>query len=327
MAQGRKWTQEELEYLHDKWGIKTIPQIAKAMGKSENAVKIKSVRIGLGCFKDSSEYLPALQVSKLLGIDVHTVTNYWIPKCGLKFKWVNPQGGRKFKYIKLSVLEKWLEAHPDNWDSRRVEMFALGFEPDWLKEKRKADQLLPSRKAQKYTRQEDMQLIAFFKTGRYTYQEIGDMLCRSRESVERRISRLDVWGTGKYIGNVKSGLRKQNRENLTRLQLISQLHDLLLARRNELAFDGFWQKDMCTNWHDIRGCTAGESDCDSCTSFVRIKEQYCVRCGKTFFERDSSRYCSNCRETRKRQQQKKWATMKSRGKFVDYEEEYPRKTG
>ncbi|MEG1391217.1 MAG: hypothetical protein RSD07_12710 [Angelakisella sp.] len=60
---------------------------------------------------------------------------------------------------------------------------------------------------------------------------------------------------------------------------------------------------MCQHWDDLKGCTANETDCDSCTSFQRIREQYCRRCGATVFSRTKlpDRLCQRCRQQRKTQ--------------------------
>jgi hypothetical protein len=208
----RDWTKEEIEQLQDLWGPKTIPQIAKIMGRTNNAIKVKSSRLGLGAYKDSSEYLSAQQVSSLLGVDSHTVTNYWIPKCGLKCRKIALLGKKKFKYIRMDNLLRWLEHNQDKWDSRRVELYALGVEPEWLKAKRKADMKLPARKAQKWTREEDKRLIFLFKTGNYTIAQIAEQMGRTLPGIEHRLSRLDVWGTGGYIGDKQRPLAAENQQ-------------------------------------------------------------------------------------------------------------------
>lgn len=43
---------------------------------------------------------------------------------------------------------------------------------------------------------------------------------------------------------------------------------------NDLGYDPYWQRFMCMNWDDIGGCSAGCTDCDSCTAFRRIQPQY-----------------------------------------------------
>lgn len=124
------------------------------------------------------------------------------------------------------------------------------------------------------------------------------------------------WGTG--APDPKDyPIRLAFRHSKTRTEVkdnLSELMGLLLHRRNELGYDPYWQRFMCQNWHDLKGCTAGCENCDECTEFRRIRPQYCSRCGTTFFERAENRFCPNCRTARKRQAQKKWAVMSSRAR-------------
>lgn len=306
-CKGPDWTQEELDYIREVWGDKTVPQIAKHLGRSITAVKVKTARLGYTGQKWSGEMMSARKVSELLGVDVHTVCDFWVPKCGLKAK--QRQLGVTKKTTTIIMFEdllEWLEAHQDLWDSRRVEMYALGMEYDWLKEKRKTDADKPVRKAQKWTQQEDDRLIALFKRGGMTYAEIGAELGRPASGVEHRLQRLDVWGNGKYIGDTKQAQRKAVKENFERLCFIIRLRDVLLAHRNSMDFGQYWQKDLCQLWDDVKGCTAGCTDCDSCAEFKRIKPQYCARCGGTFFEREKNRFCQPCRTARKKAAQRKF---------------------
>lgn len=305
-CRGKDWSQEELDYIREVWGQKTIPEIARKLGRSINAVKIKTQRMGYTGQKWYGEMMSARKVSELLGVDVHAVCDYWIPKCGLKGK--SKRLGETKKTTTIIMFEdllKWLEQHQDLWDSRRVELYGLGMEYDWLVEKRKRDALLPIRKAQKWTSQEDSRLIYLFKRGDMTHEQIGAELGRSRAAVEHRLLRLDVWGTGKYIGDTSQISRKAKRERLEHKSLIIQLQRVLLARRNSMEYGEFWQKDLCMNWDNVVGCKAGCTDCDSCTEFLRIQPQYCVRCGSTFFERTENKRCLRCRTARKNQAARK----------------------
>lgn len=317
MPRGRSWTKDEIEYLSENWGRFTIPQLAKKLNRSENAVKIKIVRFGLGRAVTNANCLNARQLSDLMGVDVHAVTDYWIPKCGLKAKHKAPHGQRKQWFISMDILIRWLENNQDKWDSRRIEEFTFGPEPDWLKQKRAADRILPDRRLQKWSNKEDSEAIRLFKTGNYTYQQIGDILGRSAPSVEHRIHRLDVWGTGKHISESE---RQQRKNDYQRKAVISQLMRVLLTHRNQICFDAYWQKDMCTHWDDVKGCTSGESDCDSCVSFQRIKPQYCHRCGATIWDRSEKHICDRCAAARKKQAQRKFAILHSRGMRFEQEE-------
>lgn len=63
---------------------------------------------------------------------------------------------------------------------------------------------------------------------------------------------------------------------------------------------------ICGSDLDCDGCPQDkDGSCDEYTKFQRIREQYCVRCGKTFFERQENRMCGDCRAARKKQVQRK----------------------
>ncbi len=76
----------------------------------------------------------------------------------------------------------------------------------------------------------------------------------------------------------------------------------LIAHRARAHFDNQdnWQRNLCQNWHEIKGCLANEANCDVCSSFVRLRPQYCARCGVTFYERESNRMCERCRVVRRK---------------------------
>lgn len=102
---------------------------------------------------------------------------------------------KKMIMIKLPTLIKWLKANQNKWDSRRVELYALGKEEDWLKEKRKKDLSLPPRKNYKWTKQEDLIAVHMRKVG-YSCRKIGERLGRSEDSVRNRLARLEMRETG-----------------------------------------------------------------------------------------------------------------------------------
>lgn len=104
---------------------------------------------------------------------------------------------------------------------------------------------------------------------------------------------------GIYLSHVRTGVKRD----------LSTFAGLLKYRMNELGYDPYWQRFMCMNWDDYNGCSAGGVDCDSCTEFRRIREQYCARCGCTFYERTENRFCPECRKARKKQAQKKWSIL------------------
>lgn len=82
---------------------------------------------------------------------------------------------------------------------------------------------------------------------------------------------------------------------------------------NDLGWDDFWQRGMCQHWDNVRGCLMKCSDCDSCSQFKRIRPQYCRLCAREFLDRRKQELCPKCRAMRKKQAQRKYAVLRSRG--------------
>lgn len=116
------------------------------------------------------------------------------------------------------------------------------------------------------------------------------------------------WGYGAPEPTVKQAVCLSRARTETRKSL-SALVGVLRYRMNQLGYDPYWQRFMCMNWDDIGGCSAGCKDCDSCAEFQRIQPQYCARCGATFYERKENRFCSSCRQARKKQAQRHWCRV------------------
>ena len=120
------------------------------------------------------------------------------------------------------------------------------------------------------------------------------------------------WGHGAPIPTVRQAIHHSKYRIDTKEQ-IENLAGLFLLRLRQLRKDDvFWQKEICQHWSLFKGCTMGESDCDLCPHFLRIRPQYCCRCGATFLEREEQTFCPACRRARRKQAQKKWARLHNR---------------
>ena len=117
------------------------------------------------------------------------------------------------------------------------------------------------------------------------------------------------WGYGAPVPTVKQAVVLSRTRTETRAKL-AQLCGVLNHQIRQLKktdYDHYFQRAMCEQWDDLHSvCGAGCEDCDSCTEFIRIQPQYCVRCGATFYERAENRVCSRCRAARKRQAYRKY---------------------
>lgn len=189
----KNWTEEEIKHLRWEWGFSSVENIAKHLNRTQIAVVLKAKRLDLGSPYSRRTRYTARKVSDLLGVDIHTVTDYWVGKCGLKAKKPVMKFKRQMFLIEYDNLMTWLQRNQDKWDSRKVKRLALIFEPEWLRRKRVLDSYEPKRKNYKWNKQEDLQLLKLFYEGRKSYKEIAEIMERSHDSVERRLSRIRAY--------------------------------------------------------------------------------------------------------------------------------------
>lgn len=187
------WSDEELEYLHQWWGIKKPKVIAEMINRSEEAVLKKASEEGLGT--RVGDGYTATELAHLLGVSKHRVCVF-INKYGLVAK-KNRSLKRKTYCIKEKEIIKFLRDNQELWDSRKltVNIFLQKNKknPEWFEEKLKKDRQGESYKEINYwSPSEDKILLDLFFKG-YTQKEIAEELGRSWGAVNHRIQRLN-WG-------------------------------------------------------------------------------------------------------------------------------------
>lgn len=128
------------------------------------------------------------------------------------------------------------------------------------------------------------------------------------------------WGDGTPEPTVKQAVKLTRTRTAAKNEL-ERLCAVLCYRTQQLkgqGYDRYFQRAMCVNWDDIHGCcTAGGEDCDSCADFIRIRPQYCVRCGATFYERAENRVCQPCRAARQAAAARKYYRLYGNSKKTD----------
>lgn len=180
----------------------------------------------------------------------------------------------------------------------------------------------------KWTESEYMMLGEMIKNG-YSYELISEKISKSVKAIRGRVyntyltERLDkvraIIGDGNFGDNAApKQLKHKNllsaEEKSEVKELMSRFIACLSADLDEIKkFNVYFQKDMCQNWDKYRGCKAKENGCDECLSFLRLKPQFCKRCGKDFIEHGEHLYCQNCREARLKQAQRKYAILNQKG--------------
>lgn len=95
----------------------------------------------LGPVKEAQDLMSAREVARIMGVDIHAVTDYWIKKLGLKHIKIKSKKRTLWILINADDLLDFLKDHQEIWTASKVVRFGLGQEPDWLKEKRRKEYL------------------------------------------------------------------------------------------------------------------------------------------------------------------------------------------
>ncbi|MFD1954273.1 hypothetical protein ACFSL6_08805 [Paenibacillus thailandensis] len=189
---GPRWKPDELEYLKN-WGAVSLPAIAGRLNRSPAAIRSKAVQLKLGDSKLAFDGITVFQLAKALGRDYSKVKR-WISRYGMPAR--RKQFGEKGKVWVITYEDfwEWAAVHKGLLDLARLEENLLGPEPEWVKEKRKADQIRPqkSRQIDSWRADEDQLLLQLVKQPSITYPELVRLLNRTEQSIKRRLYQLNV---------------------------------------------------------------------------------------------------------------------------------------
>ncbi|NFM46571.1 hypothetical protein FDB72_10565 [Clostridium botulinum] len=189
----RDYTKEELIYLEEKWGAKSVKSIAKKLNRSEWAVRMKAYKMGLGDPKLSIDGITINQLSKAIGVHYQSIMRNWVEQYGFPVKnkvLIN----ESITYATQNDFWEWAKDNKNLIDFSRIEENILGKEPQWAKEKRRIDILAnnKSRNKRPWTDSEIEKLISLLKTYNFTYADIAERLGRSQSAVKRKIYDLKI---------------------------------------------------------------------------------------------------------------------------------------
>lgn len=189
-----KWTEEDVIYLQERWGVKPVPYIAKHLNKSIIAIRSMANRLGLGPWLTSGDYITLNQLWKTLGLG--NGNNYrqisWIQNRDFPviYKKVNT---KTYQVVYIKDFWNWAKYNQDILDLSKLEPLSLGKEPKWVETKRLQDRqknIYITR--DNWTTYEDNKLIDMLKSYRYTTNQIATTLHRTEQAVTQRINSLGI---------------------------------------------------------------------------------------------------------------------------------------
>lgn len=185
------WTAEQLDYMDEYWGIKTVPQIAKKIGRSTSAVREKAVREGLGRHIHSGDYITYGQLFVALGLR-YAYTSVRLIRDGLPVR-TKKSITKPYRIVYIEEFWEWLERNKTLISLHNLEPNMLGKEPEWVQKKRDADIAAQKyRRRRNWTPGEDQLLITLLATYRYNCRDLSLRLVRGERAIKRRIYDLNL---------------------------------------------------------------------------------------------------------------------------------------
>ena len=191
----KHWTPQEENLLAEWWGDKSIPAIAKRLGRSVTAVKIRAQRLGLGSVLSAGSYITLNQL--LIAVRGTNsgggyITKSWAEKRGLPVH-TKRVVNCSFRVVYLDEFWEWAKKNRSFIDFTKMEPLILGEEPEWVAEQRKNDyQSFAIQRKDPWTPDEDDRLKLLLKQHRYGYAELSEMLHRSAGEIQRRCTDLGI---------------------------------------------------------------------------------------------------------------------------------------
>ena len=190
MSRGKRWSEEELNYIKANYDIKSPRLIANKLNRNQESVRVILKRLNLSAYSVSNaDYITISQLSKMINVTEKTINN-WINTYD-DFPIVNKV---YYSYVhKLIVFYKllpWLKNHQDLFNTLHMDKYIFGEEPDWLIAKRNHDKLNMAKNYKlRYTKEECRIIMTMYKRGK-SYKEIATTLNRSPTAIKKKILAL-----------------------------------------------------------------------------------------------------------------------------------------
>lgn len=184
----RKWTEEEIEYVLSWYGKRAIGTISKNVGRSESAVKNKVYKLGLE-LKTNQAWVTLKDFCESTSLSRSSV-QYWIDYRNFPARKVK---NVSTKYLQVDPKHFWVWAaehkHLIQWID--FPKYALGDEPKWVDEARKASRNRVN-KRRAWSESEINELKYLLSKNKYTYPELSKRLNRSHGAIKRKVYDLQL---------------------------------------------------------------------------------------------------------------------------------------
>ena len=185
----RRWTEEEDEFILKYYGIRPVEWLSCKLKRTSEAIESRMTKISCGGARGNTQYITSYELAREVGVDVHTVYR-WVENHQLKNETIKTNNA-EFMAFDVVVFWKWAENNKELINFNKIEKNALLPEPAWVDEQRKLDFYnRPQKEKQVWTKEEDERLWHLFYQQGMTQKEIGELMGRSTNGIQRRLSRI-----------------------------------------------------------------------------------------------------------------------------------------
>lgn len=292
MAANENWTEEEVQYLKDRWGETSIPAMAKRLGRSVSAVKLKAGRMGLKRHIHSGVRITLCQFCEAIGKknSYSWIKDRWV-RLGLPVHY-QKSITKRFAMIDIDEFWEWAESHKDIVDFDAFPEGTFGKEPEWVREARHASWIRKMNR-NPWTKAEDRRLEQLLAQYKYTYGDLCREMNRTEGAIKRRIITLGL--PYRPVRNYDRHWQDDEVETLLRMRAAGHCWEEIgrrldrsgsavrgkyerlqnpdyckrYYRRQRETLQDYFQKDQCVHFTKTMGCDLRKTDCDSCTHFIR----------------------------------------------------------
>lgn len=122
----RRWTKKEESYLEKKYGMYSVPHMAKSLNRSQSSVYSKIAHMNL-----CQEGLSAEIIAKCFKVN-NSVVLRWINDIGLPARKIESEYRTARYLIDPKEFWKWANIHKDEVNWNKYEKKTLLPEPDWV---------------------------------------------------------------------------------------------------------------------------------------------------------------------------------------------------
>lgn len=178
----RRWTEEEENFLIEKYTITNMDNLCKILQRTESAITKKAVNL---CLDKQAGYISCSRISAITGVDYGAlINNKELTKVKRRFS------GVLATYVREDIFWTWARKNIEKIDTKRLEKNLIYFinVPIWFKRLNKRSKTYKTHKL--WTKTEIETLIFLRENCNYSYKEIAERMGRSKASASIKYRRL-----------------------------------------------------------------------------------------------------------------------------------------